>query len=343
MRRALGCTALVLGSVFVLLACLGFLLPFDFLFQLTCGWVLYLWRTAPNWSISGEGFLTGGVCLAVFTFGLHRFMTWFYARRQPAEQCEPAVWRWRWTLSSVAIIVLMFIAGIAIVGVTHQSAWLVRSPEPLVEGGRGFAARIQSQNNLKQLVIASHNYLEQEGVGLPAGAVADKQGRLLHGWQTTLLPYIEEQKVYDRIHRDLPWNHPDNAAAFRTRVRTYEQPLVKEEHDERGYALSHYAANARVLGGTTPRRIETITDGTSNTILAGEAAGNYKPWGHPVGWRDPALGINRTPDGFGSPVKGMANFAFCDGSVRTIRDDISPAVLKALSTPDGGEVIPDDY
>src|SRR5207302_3893193 len=123
-----GCVALTVGGLFVLLACMGFLLPFDFLFQLTCGWMLYLWRAAPHWTVQSEGLLTGVACLAIFTVGLHRFMTWFYSRRPPPEQPESAAWRWRWTLSSVAIIVLMFVAGIAMVGVTHQSAWLVRSP-----------------------------------------------------------------------------------------------------------------------------------------------------------------------------------------------------------------------
>jgi hypothetical protein len=32
-----------------------------------------------------------------------------------------------------------------------------------------------------------------------------------------------------------------------------------------------------------------------------------------------------------------------DGSVCFISKDISPAVLKALSTPDGGEPLPEDY
>jgi hypothetical protein len=32
-------------------------------------------------------------------------------------------------------------------------------------------------------------------------------------------------------------------------------------------------------------------------------------------------------------------FAMADGSVRTLKADISPSVLKALSTPRGGEKI----
>lgn len=47
------------------------------------------------------------------------------------------------------------------------------------------------------------------------------------------------------------------------------------------------SGNARPVGGDVPWSIRQITDGTSNTLLMGEAAGNYKPWGNPTDWRDP--------------------------------------------------------
>ncbi len=72
-------------------------------------------------------------------------------------------------------------------------------------------------------------------------------------------------------------------------------------------------------------------------------AGNFKPWGYPANWRDPALGINKSPNSFGAPWRSTkgANFTFADGSVRFIKEDIDPATLKSLSTPNGGESIKD--
>ena len=97
----------------------------------------------------------------------------------------------------------------------------------------------------------------------------------------------------------------------------------------------------RLLGSDVGWKKNDITDGLSNTLLAGEAAGNFKPWGYPANARDPALGINKTPDGFGGPwiSKKGANFMFADASIRFFTDDIDPAVLKALSTPNGGESV----
>jgi prepilin-type processing-associated H-X9-DG protein len=72
----------------------------------------------------------------------------------------------------------------------------------------------------------------------------------------------------------------------------------------------------------------------STTILIGEVNANFKPWGHPANWRDPAKGINRSPDGFGGrPGAGGANFLMADGSVKFISERTSLDVLRALASP----------
>ena len=102
--------------------------------------------------------------------------------------------------------------------------------------------------------------------------------------------------------------------------------------------LSHYSVNSRVMHGNFALRREDVKDGLSNTIMGGEVNANFRPWGDPVNWRDPAVGLGKSPDGFGGPWKsGVTQFLFMDGSVRALSNDIDPQVLKALSTPAGGE------
>jgi prepilin-type processing-associated H-X9-DG protein len=221
----------------------------------------------------------------------------------------------------------------------HQAGWLLTSKEPWVAtSGLTAARRSQSINNLKQIGIGVINY-EADAGSYPPGATLDAEGRLLHGWQARLLPYVEQPAVYNQINFAIPWDDPRNQAAFRTRVPQYLNPGIRSDPGVPVFAPSHYSGNAWVLGGDSARKLKEIVDGTSNTILAGEVGADFKPWGHPANWRDPARGINRSPDGFGSPYLGGANFLFADGSVKFLSDRIDPRLFRALGTPAGGETV----
>ena len=87
-------------------------------------------------------------------------------------------------------------------------------------------------------------------------------------------------------------------------------------------------------------RLRDIVDGTSNTIIVGEVTTGLKSWGDPTNLRDPADGLGNTPQQFGlrrRPAGEGAQFLMTDGAVRFISTEVDPEVLKALSTPDGGE------
>jgi len=97
----------------------------------------------------------------------------------------------------------------------------------------------------------------------------------------------------------------------------------------------HYALNAHLVNGGQGLSLKQLTDdrGLSNTLLGGEAYGNWKPWGSPTHRRDPARGLNRSPDGSGSPA-GRAHavsLLMPDGSVRLHRADTDPEFLELLA------------
>jgi prepilin-type processing-associated H-X9-DG protein len=131
--------------------------------------------------------------------------------------------------------------------------------------------------------------------------------------------------------------------------------------------LGNFANNNTSFKANTT--LSSITDGTSNTFLAGEKHvpagmfGHLKvgdgptysgAWtsfsGRMAGFEDPlAQGPNDlTPsvsgDGFwarkfGSWHSGVCNFVFCDGSVKSIRNSIDTTTLRRLASRNDGEVI----
>ena len=85
---------------------------------------------------------------------------------------------------------------IAIIGI------LIALLLPAVQSAREAARRMQCSNNLKQLGLALHNYANSRNGYFPPGT----PGFLKHGLFTYLLPYIEQQDLYDQL--DLSGNTP---------------------------------------------------------------------------------------------------------------------------------------
>ncbi|MBN2295791.1 MAG: DUF1559 domain-containing protein [Pirellulales bacterium] len=96
---------------------------------------------------------------------------------------------------------------IAIIGI------LIALLLPAVQAAREAARRIQCANNMKQLSLSMHNYHQVPG-SLPAGAYY-QSGTLEilhdHTWLESLLPYLEQAAVYDRLDFSLPTNVPPNS------------------------------------------------------------------------------------------------------------------------------------
>jgi hypothetical protein len=174
--------------LFCCLPCFGFPDVSQPFLALALGWLGFLYRVVPEITIDWGATLTAVFSLAGLVCGLHLFLRWLTRETQNAENTGQTfrVWQFRWTVASVAVVVLAFIAGISVVGITHQTSWLLSSPEPFLDNSfRNAIRRHQSQDNLKQQALAAHSYHDLHKL-LPAGGTFDKYGQGLHGWQTAL-------------------------------------------------------------------------------------------------------------------------------------------------------------
>ncbi len=84
---------------------------------------------------------------------------------------------------------------IAIIGV------LVALLLPAVQAARGAARRIQCTNNLKQVALAIHNYHTANNAQPAYHDTANPYGWWKTGptWTMLILPYMEEQAMYDQF------------------------------------------------------------------------------------------------------------------------------------------------
>jgi prepilin-type processing-associated H-X9-DG protein len=138
--------------------------PVVFLIELLIGWWGYLGRTLPNVRMNWIAVISATVCITALLVLGHRLARWLW-RETTNDQSR---WRFRWTLAGVAVFVFMFVAGIAAVGVTHQSAWLARSDKPMFQSRRSrIADQVRCGSNLRQLGQAILLYAKEHSGKLP--------------------------------------------------------------------------------------------------------------------------------------------------------------------------------
>jgi type II secretory pathway pseudopilin PulG len=136
---------------------------------------------------------------------------------------------------------------------------------PALAKARLAAERSRSQNNLKQLVLALHNYNDVNGQ-LPPG-VDDNN----FSASSRLLPYVEQQNLYNLIDFKKPIDDNANAQARQVTIKVFlsnQDPLalVKKE-----WGATNYLFNDQVFFLNSKSKIPaSFPDGTSNTIVIGE-------------------------------------------------------------------------
>ena len=105
-----------------------------------------------------------------------------------------------------------------------------------------------------------------------------------------LLPYLEQQALYERYSFDLPWRDQANLAVGQTRVAMFLCPSGPNDVPQDGgyagaatdYAFckgaqAYLCRNGTIRTGSglfdvnTSRRIADVLDGTSQTFAMGEA------------------------------------------------------------------------
>jgi prepilin-type processing-associated H-X9-DG protein len=250
-------------------------------------------------------------------------------------------------------MVLSVCAGLCIWGVVHL---------------RQAAAMTQCTNNVKLLALGVRNYNDSNRM-FPLAVVKftvgpGKQERTVDlpieqcaSWLFEIHPYVEA-RMDPRFKIDInkPWDAEENryvadneyliaqcrgnSAADKTKSSYIG--ILGLGHDAGWLPLNEKSRG--VFGFRDHVRLSDIHDGDANTIAIAETACENGRWiagGFPT-----ARGLD--PQGspylgqrgqFGSFHLNKTNVGFADGSVRPLKDTLSPSVFEALATIAGGEKI----
>ncbi len=290
-------------------------------------------------------------------------------------RCSPRPLHAAFTLIELLVV-------IAIIGI------LIGLLVPAVQKVREAAASVSCKNNLKQIGLAFHNHESTFGYYPSGGWDWWSQPTILNGqpaigegqhagWGYQILPFVESDNAwrgnpgtndYDRAQAAVsalnklffcPSRRGPQTVTFTDPGYNNDTPTVTALCD---YAAGNYEETG-VVRYRYPVRLAEVTDGTSNTLLAGDKRLNRARLGQPqddddtgyaTGFANDTVRYTNLPplpdynaaggDGdwrFGSSHTGIFNTVFVDGSVHSLSYAIDPTVFQNLGNKSDGQVLGD--
>lgn len=205
---------------------------------------------------------------------------------------------------------------------------------PAVQSAREAARRMSSTNNLKQIMLAFHNYADTYRE-FPKPISRDDDGKPLLSWRVAILPFIEQMELYNEFHLDEPWDSEHNIKLLERMPAIYADPGIQLAPGMTVYQVPVGEGLLFTSEGRTQFR--DILDGTSNTIALFESAAEQAvPWSKP---EDVEISQDDPLANMGDYRQGGFNVGFADGSVRFISENVDPELFWKLLTRAGGEPV----
>jgi hypothetical protein len=184
--------------------------------------------------------------------------------------------------------------------------------------------------------LAVANYHDNYG-SLPPAYIADRNGTPMHSWRVLLLPFLEQQALYEEYNFDEPWNGPNNRKLLAKRPSVY----AFSDSDLASGGVTNYLAvvgNETVWPFDKSLSLKQIADG-GNTIIVVENHSAGIQWTEPRDLEFATMNFDvaaEPADGVSSRFDPPAVVTL-DGSVQALSMRLPPAALRARLTANGQE------
>jgi prepilin-type N-terminal cleavage/methylation domain-containing protein/prepilin-type processing-associated H-X9-DG protein len=217
-----------------------------------------------------------------------------------------------------AFTLVELLVVIAIIGI------LIALLLPAVQSAREAARRSQCSNNLKQIALAILSY-DNANKTLPPGSIAmgtaNETART--SWSIAILPFMEQQTLYNQYNQNRPNNHVDNRKVIQSFLPTQVCP-TDIDTDKLQRPLNGSAAITST--DYAPGSYKAIAGG-----LPGSSSDGGAWWDNPdMALRAPNLGAGIPPDSWRGIIHTV-NDPTRAGTVRSLKSEKLSDVRDGLS------------
>ncbi len=201
---------------------------------------------------------------------------------------------------------------------------------PAVQAAREAARRMTSSNNLKMIGLAMHNYHDAYAK-LPTDILGE-DGTPLLSWRVAILPFIEQQELYQQFHLDEAWDSPHNITLLPQMPDVYLHPTLPTYAGTTVYQRP--ISEGSMMHPSEPIKFRDVTDGLSDTIMAVETlADSAVEWTKPS---DITIDTDEVMRDLDDGTREGFNVLLGDGAV-TYFLQLDPQAFSAMLTRAGGE------
>ncbi|WP_165069380.1 sigma-70 family RNA polymerase sigma factor [Paludisphaera rhizosphaerae] len=243
------------------------------------------------------------------------------------------------------ILSLAVAGGLGVV--TVATAWTggpsEQEPAKAIEPPKNAPDALQRQaSNMREILKALRGYESKTGA-FPVSAIYGSDGAPKLSWRVALLPYLNEEALYQEFHLDEPWDSPHNKALISRMPTVYETPNAPAPLGStrfRGFSDSRTMFRDGAERDRKGVKLQDVVDGQWNTVFLAVAADSQewtKPGELPFAFPTQTLPAVDLSD------QRRAMLGMVDGSVRRLAGPdarpINPMNLGAMITRNGGEVV----
>jgi hypothetical protein len=191
---------------------------------------------------------------------------------------------------------------------------------------------VESAVHLDAIAAGMFKYHKKFGF-FPPAVILGPDGKTQHSWRVAILPFLEEQDLFEQYALNEPWDSPNNQKLLLLAPDYYRAPDEKPDSPNTSYFV--ITGKGTIFEGSKGTSAAEVTDGMPNTMLVVESRRDV-PWTKP---EDISYDSKAPLPPLGGIHAKQFSTVFGNGDLRGFPTTFDPQKIKAMFTKSAGDAV----